>query len=99
MSARQKGTLGPSACHCDVLEDNLVVIVASFLLSLSLIILEKSASTIKYLNTQGHLDLRFASFLKFHLVSEASGQLDGGKSADLMILNFHRWSRSYTPLK
>ena len=65
MSARQIGTLDPSASHCDVLEDNLVVIVASCVISLSLIILEKSASTIKYLNMQGDFDLPLASNLNF----------------------------------
>lgn len=99
MSAGQKGTLGPSASHCHVLEDNLIRIVTSCLISLSLIILEKSASTIKYLNMQGDLDLRLASILNFLLSSEAWGQLDGGKSADLMIWNFHRKLRSCSYLK
>jgi hypothetical protein len=38
---------------------------------------------------QGHLDLQPASILNFLASSEALGQLDGGKSGDLMIWNFH----------
>ena len=51
--------------------------------------IEKSSSTIKYLNMQRHLDLRPASILNFLESSEAWGQLDGEKSDDLMIWNFH----------
>lgn len=63
--------------------------MTSCLFCLSKIDIEKSSSAIKYYNMQGHLDLRPASILNFLESSEVWGQLDGGKSADLMIWNFH----------
>ena len=88
LSAWQKGILGPLACHCDFSEFY-KRIVTFFLYCLSKIDIQKSSSTIKYLNMQGHLDLHPASILNFLASSEAWGQLDEGKSADLMIWNFH----------